>query len=165
MRLLRDRLRDVQGNFDSQLPANQDAHAVWLHGDGSVEMVLITRSGPRFVVIGNVDGNVFGAGSTITEVGVDGSVGATINLEGRPAVFQITAFSFDSNTSEFSVDDSLMEVYVRMRAADRSQLDVSIGGATSFVDTDGPGGDDFRDAGFPTLSQLAGVAQSPVVGG
>jgi len=165
VRLLRDRLRDVQGNFDSQLPANQDAHAVWLHGDGSVKMVLITRSGPRFVVIGNVDGDVFGAGSTITHVGVDSSVGAPTDLEGMPAVFQITVFSFNVNTREFSVDDTLGEVYVGMKAADGSQLEVSIGGPTSFVDTDGPGTDDFRDAGFPTLSQLAGVAQPPVVGG
>jgi len=144
---------------------SQDGQAVWLRGTGRVEVVLTTRSGPMFVVIGNVVGDVFGAGSTITEVGVDGSVGATINLAGRPAVFQITVFSFNVDTREFSVDESLMEVYVEMRAADRSQLDVSIGGATSFVDTDGSGAADFRDEGFSTLSQLAVPVQpNPVVG-
>jgi len=146
-------------------PAIRDGQAVWAEGVGRVEVVMIKKSGAQAVVRGNVVGSLFGAGSTITYIGADGKVGQTIDLAGSPAVFKISTFRYDGINRKFTADHRMKEVYVWMRAADGSQLDVSIGGPTSFVDTDGPGTADFRDAGFPTLSEPAGVAQPPVVGG
>jgi len=131
---------------------NQDSMAFWLTGYGQVEVVAKRRDGSHVIFSGTIKDRAFGAGSTITTISADGLVVDTQDIEGVPAAFQMTAFAYDQINKCFLTTDALEAVYLHLDTQNASDnVKAGIGGATSFIDTDGLGTKDFLDAGFGLL--------------